>query len=190
MSLGMNGLMARRVEPAVGNLMRVVAERNPFLPLAAVVERAIISERIGLLVGDAPDGMTLLYVWTHEDPGCLTWLINLAQWQDAYPAWRSAHGLPPCSLSLRVIVAAPSVVTGLRDALRLLVGSVGVVSYQCLDLDGKLVLGWESDTVSGRNERGERVAEPVAEPFCHVVGADSPDGLTPDERAFFQQLKN
>ncbi len=169
--------------------MRVAAEQNPFIPCAAVIERTVVAERIGLLVGDAPDGMTLVYVWAQEDPGCLTWLIHLARWRDCYPSWRSAHGLPPCARPLRVIVAVPGVVNGLRDAIRLLVGSVAVVRYQCLDLDGTVVLGWETATTSGYEERDDRIAERPQGPALDVVRSSSPDSLTPDEWAFFQPLK-
>jgi hypothetical protein len=175
--------------PDVGDLVRVAAERNPFIPCAAIIERTVVAEGIGLLVGDGPDGMTLVYVWAHEDPGCLTWLIHLARWRDCYPAWRSAHGLPPCARPLRVIVAVPGVVNGLRDAIRLLVGSVAVVRYQCLDLDGMTVLGWETDKTSGYEERGGRIAERATEPTLDVVRSGSQELLTPAEWAFFQPLK-
>jgi hypothetical protein len=176
--------------PDVGDLMRVAAEQNPFIPCSAVIERTVVAERIGLLVGDAPDGMTLVYVWAHEDPGCLTWLIHLARWRESYPAWRSAHGLPPCARPLRVIVAVPGGLNGLRDAVRGLVGSVAVVRYQCLDLDGTVVLGWETDKLTGHEERGDRIAERAPEPALDVIRSSAPEMLTSDEWAFFQPLKN
>lgn len=178
------------VVPDVGVLMRAAAEQNPFIPRAAVIERTVVAERIGLLVGNAPDGMTLVYLWAHEDPGCLTWLIHLARWKDSYTAWRAAHGLPPCVHPLRVVVAVPGGLYGLRDAVRALVGSVVVVRYQCLDLDGTMILGWETDQTSGSDQRGDRLADLVLEPAGHVVRSHVPEPLTPDEWAFFQPLKN
>jgi hypothetical protein len=178
------------VVPDVGDLMRVAVPQNPFIPCAAVIERTVVSEHIGLLVGDAPEGMTLVYLWAHEDPECLTWLIHLARWRESYPAWRSAHGLPSCARPLRVIVAVPGGLSGLRDAVRVLVGSVAVARYQCLDLDGTMVLGWETDKTSGYEEQGDRIAEREPEPARDVVRSRTSEILTPDEWAFFQPLKN
>jgi hypothetical protein len=169
----------------------MAAEQNPFIPCAALLQRTIVSERIGLLVGDAPDGMTMLYLWTHEDPGGLPWLTQFARWRSDYPAWRSAHGLAPCIRPLRVIVAVPGMVSGLRDAVRLLIGSVAVVTYHCVDVEGKLLLGWDASSLTDQAQGGgDRVAEQAVVPAVDVVRSGSPETLTPEERAFFQPLKN
>ncbi|MFZ5862589.1 MAG: hypothetical protein ACOYXR_07115 [Nitrospirota bacterium] len=190
MSIGSACVTARQVEPPVGDLMRVAAAYNPFIPRESVVERTIVSERIGLLIGDAPEGTILLYLWTEEDPGGLMWLVHLARWKSSYPAWRSAHGLPACSRGVRIIVAVPGVVTGLRDAVRLLGDSVTVVRYQCLDVDGSVVVGWESDTVAQRPQREDLTVAPVAHPRRETSRSTVHEALTPDEWAFFQPLKS
>jgi hypothetical protein len=134
--------------------------------------------------------MTLLYVWTHEDPGGLAWLNQLARWTAGYPAWRSAHGLPPCAQPLQVIVAVPGSANGVRDAIRLLVGSVAVVAYQCIEIDGELVLGWETGTVTRREDTSDRVAGRATEQATNSARSTAPDTLTPEEWAYFQPLKN
>jgi hypothetical protein len=170
----------------------MAAEQNPFIPRAAVLERTLVSERVGLLVGDAPDGMTMLYLWTHEDPGLLPWLIQFARWRNDYPAWRSAHGLPPCGRPLRVITAVPGMVSGWRDAVRLVIGSVAVVPYHCVDVEGKIVLGWDTTSLAHRAHGGsDCVAEPATMvPAVDVVRSSAPATLTPEEWAFFQPLMN
>ncbi|MFZ5874841.1 MAG: hypothetical protein ACOYXU_00400 [Nitrospirota bacterium] len=181
---------ARSVAPGVGDLVRMAAEQNPFLPRAVVLERTIVSERIGLLVGDAPDGMTMLYLWTHEDPGGLPWLVHLARWRSDYPAWRSAHGLPPCARPLRVIVAVPGTIIGVRDAVRLLIGSIAVVPYRCVDIEGNLVLGWDAVSLTEDQSGGDRVVEQAVVRTIDGVWSSSSDTLTPEEWAFFAPLKN
>jgi hypothetical protein len=183
--------MVRCVMPGVGDFVRMAAEQNPFIPRTAVLERTIVSERIGLLVGDTPDGMSMLYLWTVEDPGCLSWLIQLAKWRNDYPAWRAARGLPPCGRPIRVIVAVPGVLGGMRDAVRLLIGSVAVVPYHVVDVEGKPILGWDTASLTHHAQGGrDHVADEAIVPAVDGVRSRRSETLTPDEWAFFQPLKN
>jgi hypothetical protein len=169
----------------------MAAEQNPFFPRAAVLQRTIVSDRIGLLIGDATDGMTMLYLWTDEDSGCLPWLIHFARWRRDYPDWRLAHGMPPSTRPLRVIVAVPGIVSGLREAVRLLIDSVEAAAYRCVDVEGKFVLNWDATSLTHCVQDGsDRGAEQAMVPAVDGARSSSSETLTPEEWAFFQPIKN
>jgi hypothetical protein len=147
------------------------------------LERVVVTDRIGLLVGGNRSMVTLLYLWTHPIDDVSPWMAHVSRWLERYPIWRNAHDLGSSSESARIVLAAPGLEDGVRGALRLVVCPVTFVRYCCLELTGKTVLGWERDVTPGA------IGTPANAPTTyHRAGleASSSDALTSEELAFFR----
>ncbi len=172
------------VGPDLGDVMRLAAAENPFLPQEEVLDRVVLTDRIGLLVGGNTSMVTLLYLWTRTIDDVLPWMTHASQWLERYPIWRKAHGLALSSEPVRMVLAAPGLGDGVRSALRLISGHVTPVRYSYLAFAGRAVLGWESE-----NEAPVPVADgsaPATHPRASLETASIADALTPEELAFFR----
>jgi hypothetical protein len=177
------GLRLREV-PDLGDLIRLAVAENPFLPREAVLDRVVVTDRVGLLVGDSSATITLLYLWTHTIDDVSPWMAHAGQWLERYAIWRKAHGLAPSSEAVRMVLAAPGLGEGARSALRLVSCRVTPVRYSYLELSGKAVLAWEwgaepVKTVTQWN------ASTTHDP-ASLEAAAIPELLTSEELAFFR----
>lgn len=170
--------------PDVGDLLRLVAADNPFLAHEEILDRVVITDRIGLLIGGRSDAATLLYVWTRTIEDVSPWIAHAAQWLEQYPIWRKAYGLVSSDAPVRMVLAAPGIEERLRNALGLVARPVTLTRYVCVELGGEAVLGWESgpepggNVIAGTALAGQRPTPP------HRTAVS--DDLTPEELAFFR----
>jgi hypothetical protein len=66
-----------------------------------------------------------------------------------------------------------------------------VVPYRCVDVEGKLILGWDTTSLAHHTQgSSDRVAERAMGQAVDDVRVSAPETLTPEEWAFFQPLKN
>ncbi len=148
------------------------------------MERVVVTDRIGLLVGGNPSMITLLYLWTLPIDDVSPWMAHVSRWLERYPIWRKAHDLGSSSESARIVLAAPGLEDGVRGALRLVICQVTFVRYCYLELAGKTVLGWERDVAPGMIGTPGNTSTMTS----HRAGlqASSSDALTSEELAFFR----
>lgn len=167
--------------PDVGDLLCLASRDNPFLRQDQVLDREVITARIGLLVGNGTAGATLLYVWTQPVEDLSSWMAHAAQWLDRYPIWRKAHEMGSSVAPIRMILASPDVGERVRSALRLVSCHVTLARYVYVEIGGQAALGWdlgpdpERSTTANRHV-GEREKAPDTE------------DLTMEELAFFQTV--
>jgi hypothetical protein len=161
--------------------MCLAAAHNPFLSREEIVDREVVTDRIGLLVAGRASVATLLYLWTHGIDDVSPWMAHAAQWLDRYPIWRKAHDLAPSAAPVRVVLAVPGIGPSVRSALRLVSCPMTLSRYVYGEFGGKTVLAWDTET------RGQSLEGTVPVGRQPVVGGgiSNPEGLTPEEVAFF-----
>ncbi|HET8760603.1 MAG TPA: hypothetical protein VFN94_06025 [Nitrospiria bacterium] len=166
--------------------MYLAAAHNPVIRPEAVIERTVVGDGVGLLVGEEEGRTTLLYLWWQERPDFLAWMAHVARWTSLSPTWRKAQGLKASDVPIRVILAVPSVSEGLRDAVTLLSPSVTVLRYRWEARGGACALRWDEDSATVCSPAGDRVGG--ATPAGIFSSASADEALTPEERDFFQQF--
>jgi hypothetical protein len=172
--------------PDVGDLIRLASRDNPFLRQDQVLDREVLADRIGLLVGSGPAGATLLYVWTQPVEEMSSWMAHAAQWLDRYPIWQKAHGLHPSVAPVRVVLASPDVGERARSALRLVSCHVTLARYVYVEIGGQAALGWDLGP-----EPGKKASEEPTTANQHVgerEKASITEDLTMEELAFFRTV--
>ncbi len=164
--------------------MHRAAHDNPFLRQGQVLEREIVTDRMGLLVIGGAEGETLLYVWTQPIEDISPWLAHAAQWVDRHPLWRRAHGLTPSIEPVRMVLAAPDIGDRIRSALRLISCRVVLARYVYAELGGRAALAWETglDAAGRASEQPPNHDRQVGEGAKTRVTED----LTMEELAFFR----
>jgi len=173
---------------SVGELMRLALMNNPFLAREDIVDREVISGRIGLLVAERSATTTLLYLWTHPIDDLSPWMEHVSGWFERYADWRTAYELDPPSATVRAILASPAVEPKVRRALNLVSCPVTLTRYVYGELGGGALLGWETtaDTTgsiglpANPGNRYPRAGLNVSQ------RSPDPDELSPQEVAFFQ----
>lgn len=170
--------------PDLGDLIHLAAHDNPFLRQDQVLEREIVTDRMGLLVISGADGETLLYVWTQPIEDISSWLAHAAHWLDRYPLWRKAHGLTPSIEPVRMVLAAPDIGDRTRSALRLISCRVALARYAYAELGGQAALAWET----GLDAAGSESAQPPGNDQQAGERAKTrvTEDLTMEELAFFR----
>jgi hypothetical protein len=172
--------------PDVGDLLRLASRDNPFLRQDQVLNRDVLTDRIGLLVGNGPAGVTLLYVWTQPIEEMSSWMAHAAQWLDRYPIWRKAHELNPSVTPVRMVLASPDVGERVRSALRLVSCHVTLTRYVYVEIGGQAALGWDLGAEPGKkgSEEQTTTSQHVGEPEKTSITED----LTMEELAFFRTV--
>jgi hypothetical protein len=164
----------------------LAAAHNPFISPEAIIEQTVVAPGLGLLVGEEKDRTTLLYLWQHEQMNFLVWLAHVARWVALSPDWRKAQGWKASLVPPRIILAVPAVSEGLREAATVLSPPVTVVRYRWADRGTACALAWDHDSVSERVHAEDRVGGRAPAAGSSLASTDN--GLTPEERDFFQQF--
>jgi hypothetical protein len=172
--------------PDIGALLCLCATANPFITREAIVERTVVDDGIGLLVGAAPPSSTLLYLVRDHRADFLPWLTHVSRWVALYPAWLAAHGRTGPPPPVRIVLAGPQVSDGLRDAVALISCPVLVAGYRVGTRGGEPFLEWEQGAVldgadgEHRADRSQTVEESWQVP--------SDEALTSEEWEFFRRF--
>lgn len=172
--------------PDVGDLICLASRDNPFLRQDQILDREVITDRIGLLVGNGPAGMTLLYVWTQPIEEMSSWMAHAAQWLDRYPIWRKAHGLGPSVAPVRMVLASPDVGERARSALRLVSCHVTLTRYVYVEIGGQEALGWDLRPEPGK--KGSEGSTTASQYVGEREKASTIEDLTMEELAFFRTV--
>ena len=127
------------------DLLGLACASNPFIAADAIVDRQLVTEQMGLLVGrestifrhaggDA-DRITCLYLSVRPLADLSPWMAHAARWLGLYPAWRRLHGRPASGAPPNVILAGPDFGDDVKRGLSLLALPVRLVRYACVEGD-------------------------------------------------------
>lgn len=117
------------------DLLGLACASNPFMAADTIVDRQLVTEQIGLLVGGDADRITCLYLSVRPLADLSPWLAHAARWLGLYPAWRRLHGRPASGAPPDVVLAGPEFGDDVKRGLSLLALPVKLVRYACVECE-------------------------------------------------------
>jgi hypothetical protein len=162
------------------DLLRLAEGANPFIACSAVLDRQVVTNDMGLLIGGSTDQPICLFLSVTPLHDLGPWISHAARWIDLYPAWRRLHGLSPSALPVNVVLASPGVGEGVRLAVRLITLPVVLACFTGLGYGPSRCLCWE-----GWEEGGATQAQ--SGPIPRVRGETGVRAaISAEELAFFR----
>ncbi len=117
------------------DLLGLACASNPFMAADTIVDRQLVTEQIGLLVGGDADRITCLYLSVRPLADLSPWMAHAARWLGLYPAWRRLHGRPALGAPPEVVLAGPDFGDDVKRGLSLLALPVRLVRYACVECE-------------------------------------------------------
>ncbi|MEO5657523.1 MAG: hypothetical protein ABIO65_13310, partial [Nitrospiria bacterium] len=164
-------------------VLTAAAACNPFISPSEILERHIVAQDIGLVIGGRDGRPTLLYVWSAVIADLGPWMAHYASWIGVSPQWRRLHRLEPSEgPSPRVILAAPDMAGSARAGHVLLAAPPEVVRYVSVMCGRSATLCWDD------RETGLRSPTPSLQPDDQPrPSSASLEVLSGEELAFFRR---
>lgn len=156
---------------------------NPYMAASTIVDRQVVSEQIGLLVGGAAEPLTCLYLWVAPVEDLSPWMAHAVRWLRRYPQWRRVHGLVADGTPPRLVLAGPEFGEAVRPSLGFLNAKADLVRYTCVEFQQVRSLCWE-ETALQSAITGEVAAD--SKSLGHR--REHASILSPEEIAFFQRV--
>ena len=148
------------------DLLGLACASNPFIAADTIVDRQLVTEQIGLLIGGGADRITCLYLSIRPLADLSPWMAHAAWWLGLYPAWRRLHGWPASDVPPDVVLAGPDFGDDVKRGLSLLALPVRLVRYACVECEHVSSvtvdrcfprdLCWEADDGDGVTDPGIR----------------------------------
>ena len=162
------------------DLLRLAEGANPFIAGSAVLDRQIVTNDMGLLIGGSPDQPTCLFLSVTALHDLGPWIPQAARWIELYPTWRRLHGLSPSALPVKMVLAGPGVGEGVRAVVRLLTLPVVLACFTGFGYGQSRGLCWE-----GWEEGSD--TQPQSGPIPRAHGdTGSRVAMSAEELAFFR----
>jgi hypothetical protein len=139
------------------DLLGLARASNPFMAADTIVDRQLVTEQIGLLVGGDADRITCLYLSVRPLADLSPWMAHAARWLGLYPAWRRLHGRPASGAPPNVVLAGPDFGDDVKRGLSLLALPVRLVRYACVECEHVRDLYWETGDGDGVTDSGIRL---------------------------------
>jgi len=139
------------------DLLGLACASNPFMAADTIVDRQLVTEQIGLLVGGDADRITCLYLSVRPLADVSPWMAHAARWLGLYPAWRRLHGRPASGVPPNVVLAGPDFGDDVKRGLSLLALPVRLVRYACVECEHVRDLCWETGDGGGVTDSGIRL---------------------------------
>ena len=117
------------------DLLGLACASNPFIAADTIVDRQLVTEQIGLLVGGDADRITCLYLSVRPLADLSPWMAHAARWLGLYPAWRRLHGRPASGAPPNIVLAGPDFGDDVKRGLSLLALPVRLVRYACVECE-------------------------------------------------------
>lgn len=162
-------------------LLVLAAGANPFIAASAILDRQVVTDDIGLLVGGSPNQPTCLFLWVTPLRDLWPWMAHAARWLGLYPSWRRLHGLSPSAMPVKMVLAGPDVGDEARVAVSLIALPVILARYTCLGYGPSRRLCWE-DWDEERDAQDLNAAIPGTQGDTGTVV-----GMSAEEVAFFRR---
>jgi hypothetical protein len=163
------------------DLLTLAEGSNPFIAVSAILDRSVVTDDIGLLVGGSPDQPTCLFLWVTPLRDLGPWMAHAARWLGLYPRWRRLQGLSPSVAPVKMVLAGAEVGEEARLAVSLLAHPVVLARYICLGYGQSRSLcwdGWEEET----DVKSQNALIPRAHGDTGAVAA-----MSAEEMAFFRR---
>jgi len=138
-------------------LLGLACASNPFMAADTIVDRQLVTEQIGLLVGGDADRITCLYLSVRPLADLSPWMAHAARWLGLYPAWRRLYGRPALGAPPNVVLAGPDFGDDVKQGLSLLALPVRLVRYACVECEHVRDLCWETGDGGGVTDSGIRL---------------------------------
>lgn len=178
-------VLHRMIPPGdVVDMLAAAAACNPFIAPSEILERRIVAEDIGLVIGGREGRPTLLYVWSAAIADLGPWMAHYASWVGWFPQWRRLHRLEPSAGPPRIILAAPDTAESVRAGLALLASPPEVVRYVSVMCGRSSTLCWDDRETGRRSPKPDPQPQPDIRP---KPSSPSPGDLSGDELAFFRR---
>ena len=139
------------------DLLGLACASNPFIAADTIVDRQLVTEQIGLLVGGDADRITCLYLSVRPLADLSPWMAHAARWLGLYPAWRRLHGRPASGVPPNVVLAGPDFGDDVKRGLSLLARPVRLVRYACVECEHVRDLCWATGDSDGVTDSGIRL---------------------------------
>jgi hypothetical protein len=139
------------------DLLGLACASNPFIAADTIVDRQLVTEQIGLLVGGDADRITCLYLSVRPLADLSPWMAHAARWLGLYPAWRRLHGRPASGAPPNIVLAGPDFGDDVKRGLSLLALPVRLVRYTCVECEHAMDLCWETGDGDGVTDSGIRL---------------------------------
>lgn len=174
-------VLHRVIRPAdVVEVLAAAADNNPFIPTSEILDRHIVTDDIGALIGGRRGQSTALYVWSASVMDLGPFLAHAASWMRRYARWRMLHGLAPFDSPPRLVLATPAIDEGVRSGLALLTPTPIVIRYSLVSCGRSTTLCWDG--------ADDAVAREFAAPSRRDLGTvRQAAALAPDEIEFFKK---
>lgn len=171
----------RFVRPAdIVEVLMAAASGNPFIPPSDILDRHILTDDIGVLIGGRRGRSTALYVWSASVMDLGPFLAHAASWLRRYPRWRTLHGLDAFESPPRLVLAAPSIDGSVQSAVSLVAPTPTIVRYSLVSCGRSTNVCWD-----GHDETVAR--ELVAGKSQDPASVRQAAALDPEEIEFFRK---
>ena len=174
------------------DLLGLACASNPFIAADTIVDRQLVTEQIGLLVGADADRITCLYLSVRPLADLSPWMAHAARWLGLYPAWRRLHGRPASGVPPNVVLAGPDFGDDVKRGLSLLARPVRLVRYACVECEHVRDLCWATGDSDGVTDSGIRLDRDATDGIRQRIEAPHPreprTDLSAEETEFFKRF--